>query len=147
MPAAGSENFIKNNDNANKIIFTTKDTKSDVAVVTLSARDNQKLSKLLSKGFGRSVYWNKYKSKSANKNTTNEYRYFLESNFVRVNRLFVLVFSNQDADHERFKSKRYYLPKGKIKNYNFIINRKSLYGQPIDSDIKQYEEIRKLTTG
>ena len=34
-----------------------------------------------------------------------------------------------------------------IKNYNVIINGKNVYDQPIDSDRKQYEEIRKLTTG
>ena len=28
-----------------------------------------------------------------------------------------------------------------------IINGKKLYDQPTDSDIKQYKEIRKLTTG
>ena len=28
-----------------------------------------------------------------------------------------------------------------------IINGKSFYDQPVDSDIKRYEEIRKLTTG
>ena len=28
-----------------------------------------------------------------------------------------------------------------------IINRKKFHDQPIDSDIKRYEEIRKLTTG
>ena len=33
-----------------------KDTKLYVPVVTLSAKDNQKLSKSLSKGFKRSVY-------------------------------------------------------------------------------------------
>ena len=32
-------------------------------------------------------------------------------------------------------------------NYNAIINKKNFYDQPIDSDIKQYKEIRKLTTG
>ena len=37
------------------------------------------------KGFARSVCWNEYKSKSENKNTTNEQRNFLESNFVGVN--------------------------------------------------------------
>ena len=38
-----------------------KDTKLYVTVVTLSSKDNQKLSKLLSKGFEISVYWNEYK--------------------------------------------------------------------------------------
>ena len=77
---------------------------------------------------------------------TNEYKYFLKSNFVGVNRLFVIVYSNQDANSKRFKTRRYYLPKGKIKNYN-IINGKIFYDQAIDSDMKWYEEITKLTTG
>ena len=53
------------------IIFSlSKAQKLYVLVVTLSARDNQKLSNLLSKGFERSVYWNEYKTKNENKNTT-----------------------------------------------------------------------------
>ena len=52
------------NDNANansdKITFNIKDTKLYVPVVTLP----EKLSKLLSKGFERSVYWNEYLKKS-----------------------------------------------------------------------------------
>ena len=56
MPVAGNENYINNNDDANNIIFTIKDTRLYVPVVILSARDNQKLSKLLSKGFERSIY-------------------------------------------------------------------------------------------
>ena len=39
------------------------------------------------------------------------------------------------------------MPKGTFKNYNVIVNRKNFYDQAIDSDIKRYEEIRKLTTG
>ena len=58
LSAAGNENQSDkdNSANANNIIFTIKDTKSHVPVVTLSARENQKLSKLLSKGFQRSIY-------------------------------------------------------------------------------------------
>ena len=69
-----------NNDDAYSIniIFTIKGTELCVPIVTLSAKANQKLSRLLSKGFKRLVYWNLYKTKSENKNTTNEYTYFLE---------------------------------------------------------------------
>ena len=70
LSAAGSDNV--NNIDSNNIIFTIKDTKFYVPVVTLSARDNQKLSKLLSKGFERSVYWNEYKTKSEIKKPTND---------------------------------------------------------------------------
>ena len=75
---------------------------------------------------------------SGNKNTTNKFRYFLESNFAGVKRLFVLVVPNEDVASKRFKAKRYYLPKGPIDQ---PIER------PIDSDIKLYKEVRKLTRG
>ena len=54
---------VNDNDNATNIIFNITDTKLYVPVVNFLARDNQKLSKLLSKGFKRSVYWNEYKTK------------------------------------------------------------------------------------
>ena len=38
------------------------------------------------------------------------------------------------------------LPKCIIKDYNVIINGKNFYDQAFDSDIKRYNEIRKLTT-
>ena len=53
LSAAGNDNANGNDDN---IIFTIKDTKLYVPVVTLSARDNKKLTKLLSKRFERWVY-------------------------------------------------------------------------------------------
>ena len=56
LSAGGTENVINEDANANNIIFTIKDTKLYVPVATLSARDNQQSSKLISKGFDRSVY-------------------------------------------------------------------------------------------
>ena len=61
LATCGNDN---DNVNSNNIIFTIKYTKLYVLVVTLSAKDNQKLSKLLGKGFERSVCWNEYKTKS-----------------------------------------------------------------------------------
>ena len=65
-----------NNDNADNIIFTIKYTKLYAPVVTLSARDKPKLSKLLSNRLEKSSCWNKYRTKSENKNTINEYKCF-----------------------------------------------------------------------
>ena len=112
----------------------------------LSVKDNQKSSKSLSQRFETSVYWNEYKTKNENKNMKNEYRYFLESNFVGINRFFVLVYSDQDENSKSYKAKMYYLWKVFIKNYN-AINVKNFYDQPVDFDIMQYEEIRRLITG
>ena len=103
--AAGADNT---NANSTNIIFTIKDVKLYVLVLTLSGKDNKKLSKLISTKFERSVYWEKFKTKNGNKNAANEYIYFLESNFVEVDRLLVLVYSNQDSNSRSFKTQRYY---------------------------------------
>ena len=41
--------------------FTITDAKLYIPIVTLSAEDSAKLSKLLTAGFKRPIYWNKYK--------------------------------------------------------------------------------------
>ena len=105
MSAAGADNT---NANSSNIIFTIKDVKLYVLVVTLSAKAIKKLSKLISTKFERSVYWKKFKTKNGNKNAANEYIYFLESNFVGVDRFLVLVYSNQDSSARSFKTQRYY---------------------------------------
>ena len=48
-------------NNAYKANFKITDAKIYVPIVTLSIEDNSKLSKLLGKGFKRSIYWNKFK--------------------------------------------------------------------------------------
>ena len=111
-------------------------------LLSLYHKRQLKLLKLLTKGFETSVYWNEYKTKRDDKKTANEFRYYLESNFAGVSRLFVLV-----LEQKRLKTRRYYLLKGLIKNYNVIINGEHFYDQPINSDIKRYEKFRKLTTG
>ena len=102
---------------------------------------NQKQTKFLSKRFERSVYWNEHKRKIENGNATNSYRDVLELNFVEVNKLLVLIYP------KKYSFKFYYLPKGIIWNYNIITNGKNFNYQPINSDIKWFEEINKLTTG
>ena len=61
--------------------------------------------------------------------------------------MFVLVYINHGDNPKRFNPRKRYLPKCIIKNYNVIINGKNFYYQAINSDIKRYEEIIKLTTG
>ena len=56
LSGTGNDNEIANAANVNRTIFTIKSTKLYVPAVTLSARDNQKLSKLFSIEFARYVY-------------------------------------------------------------------------------------------
>ena len=115
LPANGNDN---DNANSNNITYTIKDSKLYVPVFTLSVKGNQKLSKLLRKGFERLVYEyeNACKTKSERKDTTKEYRYFLGSNFLGVNRLLVLIHSNVVDNEEKYKDRRYYFSKGIIHN-------------------------------
>ena len=67
------------------VTFTITDKKLYIPIVTLKARNNTKLSKSLSEGFKRPVYWNKYKT--IFKNYDNEYiRERLDASFQGVNK-------------------------------------------------------------
>ena len=61
--------------------------------------------------------------------------------------MFVLIYLNGGNALKWFKTRRYFLPTGIIKSFNVIINGRNFYDQAIDSNIKWYEEIKKLTTG
>ena len=43
--------------------------------------------------------------------------------------------------------KKCFLPRVKIENYNIEIDRRNFYDQPINDLIKQYDEVRKVSTG
>ena len=127
--------------------FTITDTKLYVPVVTLKTEDNTKLLKLLSKGFKRPVYWNKYKG-FPNKNCgANEYiRERLDASIQGVRKLFVFAHVAHDDSTENSHRKNV-LPRMIIKNYNIEIDRKIFYDQSINDTIKQYNEVRKISTG
>ena len=43
--------------------------------------------------------------------------------------------------------KKYFLPRVKIDNYNIEIDGRIFFDQPINDSIKQYDEVRKISTG
>ena len=104
--------------------FTITDTKLYVPVVTLKTEDNAKLSKLLSEGFKRPIYWNEYKvtpNKIVEIAAVNEEKYIrelLDSSWQGVKRLFVLAYNNTAGDNQVSVDsfKEYFLPRFKIEN-------------------------------
>ena len=76
--------------------FAITDTKLYVPVVTLKIEDNAKLSKLLSNGFKRSVYWNKSQAILKDHAENNYIRERLDASFQGVNKLFVLAYAHGD---------------------------------------------------
>ena len=63
--------------------------------------------------------------------------------------MFVLAYNNTaNNDQVSIDSfKKYFLPRVKIENYNIEIDGRNFYDQPINDSIKQYDEIRKISTG
>ena len=63
--------------------------------------------------------------------------------------MFVLAYDNAAGnDQVSIDSfKKYFLPRVKIENYNIEIDGRNFYDQPINDSIKQYDEIRKISTG
>ena len=126
--------------------FTITDAKLYMAIVTLKIEDNTKLSKLLNEGFKRSIYWNKYKA--IFKNYNNEYiRERIDASFQGVNKLFVLPYASGNNITNESSYGRYFLPRFRITNHNIEIDGRNFYDQPINDSIKQYDEIRKISTG
>ena len=73
--------------------FTITDAKVYVSIVTLSAEKHAVLSKLLSEGFKRPVYYNKYKVIPHKTYDVDDYiRELLDASFQGVKRLFVLLY-------------------------------------------------------
>ena len=66
-----------------------------------------------------------------------------------VKRLFVLAYDNTAGDNQVSVDsyKKYFLPRIKINNYNIEIDGRNFYDQPINDSIKQYDEVRKISTG
>ena len=105
------------------------------------------LSKLLSKGFKRSIYWNKYKIIFKNYNDNEYIRERLYASFQGFNKLFVLAYASDDNVANENSYKKYFLPRVKIKNYDIEIDGRRFYDQSIIDLIKQYDEIKKISAG
>ena len=108
--------------------FAITDAKLHVPIVTLSTKDDAILTKQLNERFKRSVYWNSYETKSAKVIEKGKNLYeVLNASFQGVKRLFVLPYviaastaagGNSDNTAGIKSNKNYFLPRGKIENYD-----------------------------
>ena len=126
-------------DVANQIpTFTITETNLYVPVVTLSTQDNAKFLQQLKSDFKRTISWNKFLSKPELLPENPNLNHLIEPSFQGVNRLFVVEFED---DAQRITNKRYYLPNVEIKDCNVMIDGTNFFDQPINSNLKTYENI------
>ena len=148
----GADANTDSNERETTFQITITRTKYYVPIVTLTTKDNVNLTKQLNEGFKRSVYWNKYKSKIVTQeaDANNPKRFFLNASIQGVNRLFVIAFdnfNNGDNKVERVSHTKYFLRRVDITKCNVLIDGRNFYDQPINDQIKKYDEIRKIATG
>ena len=126
--------------------FKIKNAKLYVPIVTLSTKDNVKLTKQLNEGFKRPAHWIEYKTKIELKDldNNNPIRVYLDASFQR---LFFLAFDdtdNGDKKVERNSYRKYFLPRVNITNYNVLIDSRNFYDQPTGDQIKNMMKLGKL---
>ena len=124
-------------------------TKLYVPIVTLSTKDNVKLTKELNKGFKRSVYWNQHKTemKRRDLNNNNRLRILLDASFEGVKKLFVLAFDNTDNSNknvERDSHRKYFLPRVNITNYNVLIGGRTFMISLLKIKPKNMKKLERL---
>ena len=61
--------------------------------------------------------------------------------------MFVFVYARGNNVTNENSYRKYFLPRLKIKNYNIEIDGRNFYDQSINDLIKQYDEVRKISTG
>ena len=64
-------------------------------------------------------------------------------------RLFILAYNNATGNDQVSTDdyQKYFLPRVKIENCNITIDGREFYDQPINDSVKQYNEVRKISTG
>ena len=121
VPAQGGSHAVSRMNNPANAIFKITNTKLYVPVVTLSTKDDNNFLEQLKSGFKRTIKWNKYRSEMTNQTKTNHLNHLIDPTFIKVNRLFVLLFKNEE---DRTSFSKHYVPKVDINDFNVLIDGK-----------------------
>ena len=118
--------------------FKTK-TKLYVPVVTLSTENDKRVLEQLRTGFKRFIKWNEYWWKITNQTKINLI-YLIHPTFIKVNRLLVLSFENEN-DITYFP--KYSVPNIQIKDFNELIDEKKIFYSPKETTKKHTKTLSK----
>ena len=142
VPAQGGNPAVSKINNQTDATFKIEDTKFYVPVVTLSTKDDNNFLEQLKSGFKRTIKWNKYRSEMTNQTKTNHLNHLIDPAFTKVNRLFVLLFENEE---DRTSFSKYYVPKDEIKDFNVLIDGKSFFDVPVENKEEAYEKTMSIS--
>ena len=76
-----------------------------------------------------------------NQTKTNHLNHLIDPGFIKVNRLFVLSFENEQ---DRTSFSKYYSPKVEIKDFNVLIDGQRFFDVPVRNE-EAYEKIMSIS--
>ena len=83
----------------------------------MSTENDKTLLEQLRTGFERTIKWSKYRLEMTNQTQNNNLNYLIDPTFTKFNRLFVLLFENEN---DRTSFLKYYVPNVQIKDFNMM---------------------------
>ena len=107
----------------------------------MSTQDNLKLLGQLNYDFKRTINWNKCISRKSIERQNSYLHYLINPSFQAITRVFILLFENEN---DRRVLRGYYLPKVEIEDYNFMIDGKNFFDQPVTNGFKNLEKHSKI---
>ena len=113
--------------------FTVPNTKFGVPVVALANQDNAKLLQQLKSGFKKTISWHKHYSKWK----TN----LLIIRLIYIFKKYIDVCLSFKKDVHRARHTAYFLPQGKLEDYNIMIDGRKFSDQPIKTYVRTFEKI------
>ena len=77
-----------------------------------------------------------------NHTKTNYLNHLIDPTFIKVNRLFVLSFENEE---DRISFSEYCLPKVEIKDFNVLIDLKSFFDVSVKNKEEEHEKVMSIS--
>ena len=124
-------------------IFQMNHAKLYVLVVTLSINDNIKFLENIKQWFKGTTSRNKYRFEIRTQPKDNNLDHLIDPAFINVNRMFVILFKNDNGDPTWNSIDRYYMPLVEIKYFNPLIDNKPFFYQPVKKDKKPMKNLLK----
>ena len=75
----------------------------------------------------------------------NNLNYLIDPTFTNINRLFVLLFTRDNASDTRDSFSHYYVPNVRIKDFNVLIDGKSFFDLPVKNEEEAYEKVMDMS--
>ena len=75
----------------------------------------------------------------------NNLNYLIDPTFTNVNRLFVLLFTRDNAGDNRDSFSHYFVPNVEIKDFNVLIDGKSFFDLPVKNEEEAYQKCFEMS--